>query len=278
MHNINVYEGFRGLFIMKKALVLGAFQFLGFHLCSKLLIDGEEMIGIPLPNLQVEYVDEKRMEIGRNANFIEQDWNDLEQLFQCEEIDTIYIDLYTLKMAKDLFSQIQQKIVDNENLLKNKQIVLLTNISFLKEKEGTIFEQTSMFDRNITVMYFPTLYGPWQPNDFLFQQVIEEKRQVKLNSLEYPFDAIFVEDVVKEVVTHVKSSTSKHILFKSTIPEHWQICVNLLNWEEKMPIIEQRDIGSNIEKRFVKASNNVKHNLEIQKKHYQLVSINSNDL
>ena len=104
-----------GGFLMKKAVIFGAYHFLGFLICSALLEEGEEIIGITYPDLVVEDLDEKRMEIGRNANFSEKSLAEFTSILQDTNIEVLYFDFYTLKQlskydkVKNLFSEYSDK-------------------------------------------------------------------------------------------------------------------------------------------------------------------------
>lgn len=76
---------------MKKAIVFGAYQFLGFHICGALLEEGEEIIGVSFPNIHVDDIEDKRMEIGRNANFSEISWNHLDSILQDSHSDFLFL-------------------------------------------------------------------------------------------------------------------------------------------------------------------------------------------
>ncbi|MEM5594163.1 hypothetical protein AAHH67_24715 [Niallia circulans] len=74
---------------MKKAVIFGVYQFVGFHICSTLLEEGEEIIGISYPEISIEDLEDKRMEIGRNANFSEKSLDKL-PLFSKIQMYNIY--------------------------------------------------------------------------------------------------------------------------------------------------------------------------------------------
>ena len=55
---------------MQTSVVMGAFQFVGFHLAKYLLDQGEEVVGIDWGDVSGEAIVDKEMEIGRNSNFL----------------------------------------------------------------------------------------------------------------------------------------------------------------------------------------------------------------
>lgn len=57
---------------MDRAVILGTFEFIGFSLCKNLLDQGCEIDGIHFDKEQDDaLIHEKRLTIGRNANFNE---------------------------------------------------------------------------------------------------------------------------------------------------------------------------------------------------------------
>ncbi|WP_428911372.1 hypothetical protein [Niallia sp. Krafla_26] len=66
---------------MDKAVIVGTYEFIGYHLCEVLLQEGIEVYGVHIPiNTSEAMVDDKRLFIGRNSNFIEKDETFLEHL------------------------------------------------------------------------------------------------------------------------------------------------------------------------------------------------------
>lgn len=266
-----------GGFLMKKAVIFGAYHFLGFHICSALLEEGEEIIGITYPDLVVEDLDEKRMEIGRNANFSEKSLAEFTSILQDTNIEVLYFDFYTLKQlskydkVKNLFSEYSDK---KES--QNKRFVFLVNVISIETELDFITSIKDILNGYaMQVVYLPTLYGPWQPSDFLFQQIIEGKEQknIQLNIREYTNDAIFIEDAVKEVVKQTKKGQNNDILLKSTEINHWQRCLEQLKWDMPKGLTKDISFSSYLQEVMVENKETIKDNLEQQKKHHLLYRI-----
>src|SRR3954471_2138204 len=110
---------------MDKAMIFGIYDFVSFQMGRALLNMGLEVIGIHIDeNNQTPYLEEKRMEVGRNANFRE---ILLSELDTCREIDTTkttfvlsLYDLYMLStesvLEKQTFTKLQQFIESNKSL------------------------------------------------------------------------------------------------------------------------------------------------------------------
>ncbi|MED3563911.1 hypothetical protein, partial [Bacillus xiapuensis] len=200
---------------MDKAVIFNVFDFVNFHFCKALLNNGVEVNGIILEKDRNEpYLDEKRFEVGRNANFNESvltDWverNDLPK-----EKSNVIFSLYDIYM------------LHKENLLENNSVTKLI-LQILNEKERTDLitlllpsqlVTRSKFPKTLTILndfltkmnlpveelqlfYLPTLYGPWQPETFHFQRRIltSLNRDVRIQGeREDKTDALFIDDAIE---------------------------------------------------------------------------------
>lgn len=263
---------------MKKAVVFGAYQFLGFHLCRALLEEGEEIIGVSFPSIHVDDIEDKRMEIGRNANFSETSWKQLDSILQDSHIDFLFFDLYTIESLHSVYGRIKSHIFDRNDIEFpiNKRLVFLVNIMHA-EKERELFSsiKEDLNDYPMQMIHMPTLYGPWQPSDFLFQQLIEGKEQesIHFSLREYPRDAIFIEDAAMEVVKQTNKGQNNNILLKSNVTNHWQRCLEHLKWDIPETINKDIESSVNLEGVTVLNSYSIAENIEKQRKHHLLYRI-----
>lgn len=263
---------------MKKAVVFGAYQFLGFHLCGALLEEGEEIIGVSFPNIHVDDIEDKKMEIGRNANFSEIRWDQLDSILQDSHIDLLFFDLYTMESLHSVYGMIKSHIFDriDKEFTNNKRLVFLINIMSL-EKESELFSsiKEDLDDYPIQMVHMPTLYGPWQPSNFLFQQLIEGKEQesIHISSQEYPKDAIFIDDAVMEVVKQTNNGQNNNILLKSNVTNHWQRCIEHLKWDIPETIDKVIESSEYSEEVVVINTCSISANLDKQRKHHLLYRI-----
>lgn len=261
---------------MKKAVVFGAYQFLGFHICGALLEEGEEIIGVSFPNIHVDDIEDKRMEIGRNANFSEISWNQLDSILQDSHSDFLFFDLYTIESLHSVYGLIKSHIIDriDKKFLIAKKLVFLVNVMSL-EKENELFStmKEEWNDYPIQMVHMPTLYGPWQPNDFLFQQLIEGKESIHFSLREYPKDAIFIDDAVMEVVKQTKKGQNNNILLKSNVTNHWQRCLEHLKWDIPETIYKDMEYSVSLKEVIVINTSSISANLDKQRKHHLLYRI-----
>lgn len=256
---------------MKKAVVFGVYQFVGFHICSALLEEGEEIIGISYPEVSIEDLEDKRMEIGRNANFSEKSLDKLSFILQDTNVQHIYFDLYTIKEIS-IYEKIQSLLSNfqDKETIRDKKLIFLVNVASIEtERDFITLLKDNLVNHDIQVVHLPTLYGPWQPSDFLFQQIVEgkEKKDIKLKVREYTMDAIFIEDAVKEVVKMTTKGQNNDILLKSKEINHWQRCLEQLQWD--IPKTKKGlQLSSNLQEVFVENEGTIEDNLEKQKRHY----------
>ncbi|NRG31128.1 hypothetical protein [Niallia circulans] len=256
---------------MKKAVIFGVYQFVGFHICSALLEEGEEIIGISYPEVSIEDLEDKRMEIGRNANFSEKSLDKLPFILQDSNVQHIYFDLYTIKKIS-IYEKIQNLFSNFRDIEKScgKKLIFLVNITSIEaERDFTTFLKDNLVDLDIQVIHLPTLYGPWQPSDFLFQQIVEgkEKNDIQLNVREYTMDAIFIEDAVREVVKMTTKGQNNDILLKSKEINHWQRCLEQLQWD--IPKTKKDlQLSRNLQEVIIENKGKIEDNIEKQKKHY----------
>ncbi|WP_312095533.1 hypothetical protein [Niallia sp.] len=260
---------------MKKAVVFGAYQFLGFHICGALLDEGEEIIGVSFPNMDVNDIEDKRMEIGRNANYSEISWNQVDSILRDPEIDCLFYDLYTVENLQSVYRMIRSQIFNRSKFPINKKLVFLVNIMSV-EKERELFNSIKEeLDNTTQIIHMPTLYGPWQPSDFLFQQVIEGKEQeaIHISFRECPMDAIFIEDAVMAVVKQTNIGQNNDILLKSNVINHWQRCLEHLKWDIPKTIKKDVEYSGRLEEVMVINKCSISENLDKQKKHHLLYRI-----
>ena len=99
---------------MDKAVIVGTYETVGYHLCEALLQEGIEVYGVHIrTNLSEANVDEKRLFIGRNSNFVEKDETSLAHI---QNDMFIFIDYYSFYMAgkEDALTQKVQPYLENE--------------------------------------------------------------------------------------------------------------------------------------------------------------------
>jgi nucleoside-diphosphate-sugar epimerase len=230
--------------VMDKVVMIGVFDFVNFHVCKALLDKGIEVRGV-----QIETEDdsdilvEKRLEIGRNANLTEVSLGDISN--DSNENETIVLSVY------DLFMRYKEEYLLNEEMLlhlitKNQweQIVILVPSQMLNEvidsKAEVIIEdflnRIKVQNEKVHLLYLPTLYGPWQPDTFLFQSTIlsEMKRGKPFRGIrEETGDALFVQDTAKLIVEIIENHEPGRYLLQSGKSNQWDKCAAFLRINEQ---------------------------------------------
>ncbi|MFZ3589209.1 NAD-dependent epimerase/dehydratase family protein [Bacillus sp. DJP31] len=234
---------------MEKVIVIGAFSFLGFHLTKKLLEEGITVYGLDLEQNEGSYdqKEEKQMSIGRNANlhYVSQKdrehWNPKIN----EKIDTLF---FTIDLPSDK-EQAKPGLVEKylyEAIeychLHSTRFIFLSTTEIVAHKETFITEQTHISplttrgERYLTleeiiqaqnskqalsflILRLPTLYGPWQPDTFAFQQVLrllEEGKDVGWVDDKYIGDVLYVEDAIEAIKKAANCMISEEIIHITT--------------------------------------------------------------
>ncbi|MBT2729289.1 hypothetical protein J7E63_20565 [Bacillus sp. ISL-75] len=232
---------------MDKAIIFGMFDFVGFHVGKNLLNKGIEVNGVHIDEFDnIDFLDEKRLEVGRNANFLEKSLFELENspredISNTRLIFSIY-DLFMLKKEQilqneEVIKPIIQYIEDNN---KNANIVFILPIQMLtrtfrgKEIEGFLSRINGLV-KNTQILYLPAIYGPWQPLTFLFQQAIVskfKKTDITHEEREWISDVIFVDDAIESILEIIEKGKPGSYLIESGSDDQWFRCASYLKIDE----------------------------------------------
>ncbi|PLS15477.1 hypothetical protein CVD28_22440 [Bacillus sp. M6-12] len=227
---------------MADAIVIGAYEFLGFHVSKHLLEDGLEVIGTTLDGSMGEEYEGKMLEIGRNANFCYQ--KQAEMLDSISENTVIYFFVYDyLKKGNnptDVYAEIQ-KLAQKWKALQVKQPRILFFWPLNKDESGE--QGSSMLEiySNFEIMldkwiFLPTIYGPWQPESMSFEAGIRGKSEHEVAQAlnkEYTEDAVYITDFLNEL-KEILDSPEKRIIVKSLKKDQWINCAKQLFNEKQL--------------------------------------------
>lgn len=255
---------------MENFIIIGPYHFVGLHLCSTLLSKGFEIKGISYPNFVVNQLEEKEMVFGRNANFIDIKWEN--RLKQIKEGETIIVfDCYMLDKLDDLIIAMQE-FFKGARWKMPKKVVTICSVT-MEEVQNKRCKKF-FTDRKIPhqFVYLPTIYGPWQPGDFLFHQILLKETNKKLlpRQNEYTKDAIFVEDAVDEIIQQIQNSQNEEILLRSSVKNHWQKCMDELDYLVDYVEDYESYFAENKFTINVNDKNGIADNLELQRKHIKM--------
>lgn len=245
--------------MMDKAVIFGVYEFVGFYLCKELLEQGYEVKGILFNPSTDAYIEEKRLEIGRNANFTEKiigEWEELEH--EDESPSLIIISIY------DLFMGYKEKLLNSEAMNKRffqqidnrkgnqNQIVCLLPIQLLVQSihsDGIndlrfFLEKLKGMGKGVQYYYLPSIFGPWQPATFFFQKSMLNilKENVEQTDIrEWSMDAVFIEDAINTIIKNMKSGNVGHFVLESGLTNQWKECADWLNIDPQFRYLAERE-------------------------------------
>lgn len=271
---------------MDKAIIFGVYGFIGFHLCKEILEKGFEVTGILLDHSNDRYIEEKRLEIGRNANFTEkiiEEWESED--FKDDSQSLIIFSLYDYLIGtKEISSNCKWIWNRMERNLGQRQVVILLPIQLLAETDhgkemNELIENIRGIRKGLQVYYLPSIFGPWQPETFLFQKSLlnilnEEREENGIN--EWKMDAIFVEDAVKTLIYNIESEVEGHFLLESGVSNQWDACADLLKIDQPFrqgTRDEDFILSDQIIRLPVKTVTPISEAISKQKKHVEYLSI-----
>ena len=270
---------------MDKAIIFGMFDFVSFHVCKTLLNRGIEVKGIHIEEKEnIHFLDEKRLEVGRNANFLEQsllEWENDQEPVQANTslIFSIY-DLYMGKKEQILqYEDTTKPIIQYIEEHKNKvNIVFILPVQFLTNtfKGDEIEEFLSTIKNLVTntqLVYLPAIYGPWQPSAYLFHQAIVskfQKTELKNEVREWTNDVLFIDDALESIFEIMKTEKAGSYLLESGKKNHWFRCAAYLNVNENQADTNSPKpfkVNSPIEKVLVKKVTPIMDSMRTQIEH-----------
>lgn len=220
---------------MDKAVIVGSYHFVGFELCQSLLNKGIEVTGIPLAAKSDPFLEDKKLEIGRNANFTEISISQL-NIHMDEDINKeqiVIFSLYDLYMEQEesllqvVFEPVTQYVKQNKDHTKMVILIpiqkLCENICYIDE----FLEQTRECVNHTLYIYLPAVFGPWQPPVFLFHQAIISSSQegtISLSEREWTEDTLYVTDVAEAIFDLIESGEPGHFLLESGSKQYQEQC------------------------------------------------------
>lgn len=237
---------------MDKVVIAGVFDFVNFYVCKALLDKGIEVKGIQIETEENDILVEKRLEVGRNANFTEALIGEI--IKDSDGSETVILSIY------DLYMCYKEDFLLNEDFIKKgnwEQLVIFAPSQLLTDEiapESNLIINNflrSAAGKDIHLLYLPTIYGPWQPDTFLFQHKIlsEMDRRNPFRGLrEETCDALFVEEAVESIIKIIEDKRSGRYLLQSGKKNQWDICASFLgineqdSTERNVKIIEKGDL------------------------------------
>jgi len=230
-------EDVSGGLYMDRAIIIGAFGFLGFSVCRAMLNEGIEVNAISVDEENDFFIEEKRMEIGRNANFLEDEVMERTEEKVEEAIPVIipFCDYYMMEKEEVLFESqfIQEELF---SLPPESYPIILLLPEQLEYEGSSVIEPLVKLKEEISNKGFllkevlvPTIYGPWQPEGCFFQQILslgEEAVEIPaLNPRESTSDAIYVADAASVVFDLLEEAEGEKYVIRSGETNSWSKCL-----------------------------------------------------
>ena len=235
---------------MKKAIVIGALGYVGYGLCCRLLDDDVIVYAIDSIPKAESLEEEKLLQVGRNANLIFTDLNDC--IFEDENMTDIDAVFYTLIdpnfriKEEDIIAlktqnrNMLEKAIDHCDQKRCKFILLSTTcIESGASQEDKLREQDELYvSRNDTLDYMiirlPTLYGPWQPDNLIYQQAIratiDKNEDSHFIMYENTDDLLYIDDAIDGILNIInKWETRKTYVLSSGLEDQWKAGLRLIS-------------------------------------------------
>lgn len=210
---------------MDKVIIIGVYEYLGFHLCLKFLEEGIEVIGVDTEIDDSDFfIEEKKLFIGRNSNFTERDLSALKH--ENGLVNThVFIDYYSNYVRGQEESLITVLINQLEDAEMTSLVVLLPIQMCGDRKDSQLpFLQFIENDRKIrsSFFYLPSIYGPWQPLEFALQQSLyEPNKEILINEREWTEDAIYIEDAITVICKNFEKEGQNKYVLRSMLEDNW---------------------------------------------------------
>jgi len=248
---------------MKKNIVFGVYQFLGFHICNYLLESGYEVVGSDWLESESENVEEKKQAFGRNANFSSHSGEWLEN----DKI-TMYICLYdyldnpsfSLKQLEELLACIDC-IVEKCNHDGMQMVVFLPeHLDSSMKHSIDEWKLQSGRESMIRSIHLSELYGPWIPSYKFIQKIVKQEISVlKANMSKY----IYIDDFFQNW-KNIMTLRSKDIYVFGKQPNDWHLQLPQLLVDENEDELERNSIVANL---YIEAKTSLREGLQLVKEH-----------
>jgi hypothetical protein len=196
---------------MDKAIIYGVYHFLGFNLCKQLLEKGIQVDGYHIAKQDEDkFWDDKKLQIGRNANFLECDLNDGFDEEDLGQKNVIIISFYDLEFLADdgelPYQQLCQSI-QNSNERKNvERLICLCPAHFSINLEKKLRSQFSLITNEkipIQFIYLPTVVDPLQ----IMEPTPERRDHTK--------ELIYIDDAFEQIFNIIHSEDKADLHLKS---------------------------------------------------------------
>jgi nucleoside-diphosphate-sugar epimerase len=224
---------------MERATIVGVYDFIGYSLCRNLLDMGIEVAGIhPIGEKEDDYTEEKRLEIGRNANFSE---ISLLEWQTDEAVDYLFVTLFEVFLQQDRTADYLETILPKlESRQYNNQRTVLLLPAFLAHENMKLNMTDFGLDlfvksvkSSVLIIYLPTIFGPWQPEKCFFQKAMNHSSNKRgeipeIDPWEWTEDCLYIDDAVNLIRKMDESGEQGQFILSSGQPDRWEECAREL--------------------------------------------------
>ncbi|MGS2777877.1 hypothetical protein ACVBAX_10900 [Robertmurraya sp. GLU-23] len=157
---------------MDKVLVLGALEELGFEMTALLLEEGHEVIGIHLQTGDETIYNNRRMEIGRNANFEEIGLNEWLQQGDFTTTSTLFflngLDDNVKRVWMDEYNNLKKKLQSIASNSKSSIVIIHSFTEWEKRNENE-------YDGNIMCFFISLSNEAYERKEFtsIFRAIMD---------------------------------------------------------------------------------------------------------
>lgn len=265
---------------MERAAILDVYDYIGYSLCHALLEKGIEIEGIHFGNKTEHYfTEEKRLDIGRNANFSERDFQEWDA---SDSGSLLIISLFEAYQKNDsrnghLADEIIGKLDDVKEASIRIMLILPASLATMQtdiEQKMTVFFEKKKFP--VLGFYLPTIFGPWQPEESFFQQALNHIGGGGdipiISEWEWIHDALYIEDAVNLIVKMAEGKQEGKFILKSGLDRHWLNCAEHLlgsKLEQSLRKAEGKPvIKDSIQEMEVQGNEDISYGLSKQMDHF----------
>ncbi|MEH7442795.1 hypothetical protein V7201_10865 [Bacillus sp. JJ1122] len=267
---------------MERAAILNVYDFIGYSLCKYMLNDGVEIAGVHIASKHDKYfIEEKKMEIGRNANFSEISFKEWQATGTNEHL---FISLYEQFNQDGMIEQYFNDILNTlENMDRSNQTLILILPAHLALKHEKLTDSQldllrviEKINSSVLQIYLPTIYGPWQPEEYFFQQSLNylegESSIPVIAKWEWTHDALYIQDAVETIMELAVSGKEGKYFLASGKTNLWRSCANELLGKQTELLPRKADrtpkINEFIKVKILKKNEKISMGLKKQKEQY----------
>lgn len=155
-----------GFFIVERAVIIGVFEYLGFLLCKRILEEGIEVDAVHLNQEINPMAEERRLEIGRNANFVEWDVEKFNSSTVASEKIVVFMDFMTNNKIEDALifekrdeftEMLEQLSRQNGSVVVFLPFELLSKRSMIHSNIQKLIDEINRHHLSLKIFYLPAL-------------------------------------------------------------------------------------------------------------------------